>query len=164
MNRFAAIILLIILLISTICSCRTSKHSAVGYSDTTSVSAAETVSALSTDEILSLVDASRELELSGVKVEFFPPDSARPDSRPAPKSLTIEAAKAKETTEQTSHQTTTVSERKAATLSAQSAASLRHDTDCDNDFMRPSDRVFIVLAVVAMLTALSLIIFVLKRK
>lgn len=164
MNRFISVILLSLLLASAICSCRSSKHSAVEYSDSTSVSTAETATTLSKDEINSIISASRELDLSGIKVEFFPPDSARPDSRAVPKSLTIETAKSKETASQTTEVKATASEQKTATLSAQSVASLQHDSQSDNSVLLPADRVLIVTVVVVALLAAFSITFALKHR
>lgn len=164
MKRFLSVIFLTILLTFAICSCRSSKQSAVQYSDTTSVSAAGSVSTLSKDEILSLISASRELDLSGIKVEFFPPDSVHPDSRAAPKSLTIETAKAKESTEQATKETAAVDEQKTVNLSAQSAASLQQDTQSDNDFLRPADWVIFVSVLAAILIVVFSVIFTIKHK
>lgn len=164
MKRILSVIFLTILLTSAICSCRSSKQSSVQYSDTTSVSAAGSVSTLSKDEILSLISASRELDLSGIKVEFFPPDSVHPDSRAAPKSLTIETARAKESTEQATKETAAVDEQKTVNLSAQSAASLQQDTQSDNDFLRPADWVIFVSVLGAILIVTFSIIFTIKHK
>lgn len=157
MKRFILVISLIILLTSAICSCRSSKHSKVEYSDTTSVSAAESVSTLSRDEILSLISASRELDLSGIKVEFFPPDTIHPDSRAAPKSLTIETAKAKESTEQATKETAAVNEQKTVNLSARSSASGQQDMKRNKDIMRPPDW---VIGLTALLLLISFSVFV----
>lgn len=164
MKRFLSEIFLTILLTCAICSCRSSKQSTVQYSDTTSVTAAGSVSTLLKGEILSLISASRELDLSGIKVEFFPPDSVHPDSRAAPKSLTIETAKAKESTEQATKETAAVDEQKTVNLSAQSAASLQQDTQSDNDFLRPSDWVIFVSVLGAILIVIFSIIFTIKHK
>lgn len=157
MKRFLSVIFLTILLTSAICSCRSSKQSYVQYSDTTSVSAAESVATLSKDEILSLISASRELDLSGIKVEYFPPDSIHPDSRAAPKSLTIAAAKAKESTEQATHETAAVDEQKTVNLSARSSASGQQDMKRDKDIMRPPDW---VIGLTALLLLISFSVFV----
>lgn len=157
MKRFLSVIFLTILLTSAICSCRSSKQSSAEYSDTTSVSAAESVSTLSKDEILSLISASRELDLSGIKIEFFRPDSIYPDSRAAPKSLTIESAKAKESTEQATHETAAVDEQKTVNLSARSSASGQQDMKRDKDIMRPPDW---VIGLTGLLLLISFSVFV----
>lgn len=162
MNNFLSFFILSVLLFSAICSCRSSKQSTVQYSDTSSVSATETVSTLSKDEIISLISASRELELSGIKVEFFPPDSAHPDSRAAPKSLSITAAKAKESTQQTSNETATVDEQKTVNLSARSAASLQRDTQNDTDILRPPDWMLLCSIISAII--ILFLIFLIKHK
>lgn len=164
MKHFLHVLFLTIVLTSAICSCRSSKQSAVKYSDTTSVSVSESVSTLSTDEILSIFTASRELDLSGIKVEFFPPDSAHPDSRASPKSLTIEAASAKESTEQATKETAAVDDKKSENLSAQDSSSLQQDTQCDNDFLqRPNWVIFISIFAAILIIFLSIILKI-KRK
>lgn len=164
MKHLLSIILLTILLSSAICSCRSSKQSVFEYSDTTTVSAVGSVSTLSKNEILSLLTASRELDLSGIKVEFFPPDSAHPDSRAAPKSLTVENAKAKESTEQATQTASAVDEQKTVNLSAQSSASMQQDTRSDNDFLSPYDWVIFFSLSSAILIVIYSIILTIKHK
>lgn len=159
MKRFLSVIFLTILLTCAICSCRSSKQSTVQYSDTTSVSAAGSVSTLSKDEILSLISASRELDLSGIKVEFFPPDSVHPDSRAAPKSLTIETAKAKESTEQATKETAAVEEQKTVNLLAQTSADMLQDSRAEDNILHPPDWVHIC----CVLMCAVVILVVIKR-
>ena len=158
MKRLLSIIFLTFLLTSAICSCRSSKQSKVEYADTTSVFASESVSKTSDAEILSLFSASRELDLTGITVEFFPPDTAHPDARAAPKSLTIETAKAKESTGQATKKTAAVDEQKTVNLSAQSAVSLRQDTQSYNYLLRPSDWVIFVSLLCAIIIAIIYLI------
>lgn len=161
MKRFLSLILLTILLPLAICSCRSSKQSAMEYSDTTSVAASEVVSTLSKEDLLSIFSASRERELSGIKIEFFPPDSAHPDTRAAPRSLTIENAKTKESTEQATHETVDVDEQKTVNLSAQSSASLQQDSRNNNDILHPHDWVFFLGFTCTLI--LSLLIYLFKK-
>lgn len=133
------IIILSIVLLSALCSCRSSRQTVTQYADTTSLVVDEVHVSHMADNILSLLSASREMDLSGIKVEFFPPDSVHPDARAAPKSITIENAKAKETTEQTSHEYVTVDEQKTVNLSAQSSTDIAKDTTSDNNILRPAD-------------------------
>lgn len=133
------IIILSIVLLSAICSCHSSRQSVTDYADTSSIVVDEVLESHSTDEILSLLSASRELDLSGIKIEFFPPDSVHPDARAAPKSITIENAKVKETTEQTSHEQVTVDEQKTVNLSAQSSTDIAKDTRTDKNILHPAD-------------------------
>lgn len=116
------------------------------------------------NDILSLISASRELDLSGIKVEFYPPDSVHPDSRAAPKTLTIENAKAKESSEQATHETAAVSEQKTVNLSAHTSSALQQDSRRDNDLLRPADWVifFSILCVILLLTIF--LIISIKRK
>lgn len=154
---------LTILLMSAICSCRSSRQSATEYVDTSDVVVDIAGETLTNDEILSLITASRELDLSGIKVEFFPPDSAHPSSRAAPKSIEIESAKAKESSEQSTHEQMSVDEQKTVNLSAQSSKALQQDTHSDNDLLRPADWV-VFFSILGAILILSLILIIKTRK
>lgn len=158
------IIILSIFLLSALCSCRSSRQSVTEYADSTSVVADEVKGSVAMIDILSLISASRELDLSGIKVEFYPPDSVHPDSRAAPRSLTIENAKAKESSEQATHETAAVSEQKTVNLSAHTSSALQQDSRSDNDLLRPADWVifFSILGVILLMTIF--LIISIKRK
>lgn len=156
-------ILLTILLTLAICSCRTSRQSATEYVDNSDVVVDSSSATLTNDDILSLIIASRELDLSGIKVEFFPPDSVHPASRAAPKSLEIESAKAKESTEQATHEKSSVDEQKTVNLQAQSSKALQQDTHSDNDFLRPADWM-VFFSILGAIIILFLILLIKSRK
>lgn len=158
------IIILSIFLLSALCSCRSSRQSVTEYADSTSVVADEVKDSVAMNDILSLISASRELDLSGIKVEFYPPDSVHPDSRAAPKTLTIENAKAKESSEQATHETAAVSEQKTVNLSAHTSSALQQDSRSNNDLLLPADWVifFSILGVILLLTIF--LIISIKRK
>lgn len=151
-------LLLTILLTSAICSCRSSKQSVTEYADTASVVVDETHTKLANDDILTLISASRELDVSGIKVEFYPPDSVHPDARAAPKSMTIENAKAKESTEQATHEQATVDEQSTVNFSAQSSADIAKDSRTYNDILQPSDRMLFFSILSAIIITLILLI------
>lgn len=150
------IIILSIVLLSAICSCHSSRQSVTDYADTSSIVVDEVLESHSTDEILSLLSASRELDLSGIKIEFFPPDSVHPDARAAPKSITIENAKVKETTEQTSHEQVTVDEQKTVNLSAQSSTDITQHSQNDTNILHPADWVILISILATLIILLSL--------
>lgn len=156
-------ILLTILLMSAICSCRSSRQSVTDYADSASVVMDEVKATDASDDILSLIIASRELDLSGIKVEFFPPDSVHPASRAAPKSLEIESAKVKESTEQTTHEKSSVDEQKTVNLQAQSSKALQQDTRSNNDFLRPADWV-IFFSMLASIIIFFVILLIKSKK
>ena len=151
MNRFLYLICLSILLSSAICSCRSSRHSVTDYADTTSVVINQAHDLHMTDDIFSLISMSRELDLSGVRLEFFPPDSLHPNARAAPKSLTIENARAKESAEQATHETVDVDGQKTENLSAQSSSTLQKDSRSDNNVLRLPDWVFFLSIAIAII-------------
>lgn len=156
-------LIVILLFLSALFSCRSSRQSVTDYADTTAVVIDEAVVTYSTDEILSLISSSRELDLSGITIEFFPPDSVHPDSRAAPKSIKIENAKAKETTQQATHEQASVDEQKTINLSAQSSTSVAENTRTDNDILNPADWV-VFFSILSAIIIISLIYFIKFRK
>ena len=158
MKRILSILLTILLMPAICSSCRSSRQSVAEYSDTSSVVATEATQKLSYDDILSLINASRELELSGITVEFFPPDSLRPDSRAAPKSVKIESAKSKESADVTTVAASSVDEQKTVNLSAQSSEALKQDVSNDMKILTPSDWI-VPLAFIGLIIVIGSIIF-----
>lgn len=150
------------ILILVLCSCRSSKRAVVNYADSASVDIDKLQNTSATDEIFSLLTSSRALDLSGVRIEFFPPDSAHPDSRAAPKSLTIDNAKVNESTRQATHEQAAVDWRQAVNLAAQSYKAVRQDTNNDTGILRPADSaIFIVLLSVIII---SIFLIIKQRK
>lgn len=156
-------LIVILLFLSALFSCRSSRQSVTDYANTTAVVISEIEATHSTDDLLSLISSSRELDLSGITVEFFPPDSVHPDSRAAPKSIKIENAKAKESTEQATHEQATVDEQKTVNLSAQSSTAVAENTRTDNDLLRPPDWV-LFFSILSAIIINSLIYFIKYRK
>lgn len=156
-------LIVILLFLSALFSCRSSRQSVTDYADTTAVVIDEAVVTYSTDEILSLISSSCELDLSGITIEFFPPDSVHPDSRAAPKSIKIENAKAKETTQQATHEQASVDEQKTVNLSAQSTTYVAENTRTDNDILNPADWV-VFFSILSAIIIISLIYLIKYRK
>lgn len=164
MKIYLKFLYLSILLTFAICSCRSQKQSSVEYADTTAVSAVSSVVKVSQDDILSIISATRELDLSGIRIDFFAPDSAHPDARAAPKSLTIESAKAKESAEQSTQASAKAEEQDDKALSAQSSAKKRQFSRSNNDVLRPADWV-IYLSFIGAILIFGIVLFIyIKRK
>lgn len=78
----------ILLLLFLLCGCRSRQSetlSIAGSRDSCTVTTGETASGLF--EFLSMAE---ELDLSGITIDFFPPDSSGEPSSPAPRTLRIE--------------------------------------------------------------------------
>lgn len=157
------ILFFLALLLSGIASCRSSKQSVTEYSDTTSVVVSEVAEKLSNDDILSLIKASRELELSGITVEFFPPYSLRPYSRAAPKSVKIGSAKAKESADVTSVAASSVDEQKTVNLSAQSSEDFNQAVSNDTKILNPADWIVYLAVFISIILLIISIIFTKKH-
>ncbi len=147
------------LLLAALCSCRSSRQSEAEYAQMTSVGIEKAGSSLTVDDVRSLITSSLALDLSGITVEFFPPDSTRPDAVGAPKAINIANAKAKASAARDTHRHTTADEQEAESLSAQSSASASENTREVDDILRPSAR--LILGAIMMV---FIIIFIKSRK
>lgn len=124
---------------SAICSCRSSRQTFTQSADSTAVNVNEVKASISAEDVLSLLNSSTNIDLSGITVEFFPPDSAHPDVRAAPKSLKIDNAKAKNETNASKHEVSTAAEKDTVNVSiAQSSASAQ-STQSDTKILSPLD-------------------------
>lgn len=156
------LIVLAILLMSAICSCRSSKQTVTQTADSTAVEVSAAGELVSVDDVLSVISASTDIDLSGVTVEFFPPDTAHPYIRAAPKSLKIESARACNDTKAARHEVATVNDKDTVNISIEQSIASAQDTRSDHDLLRPSDWVFFfsILAVIVIL----LIILIIKSR
>ena len=80
-----------------ICACSSTRKaveetSASRSADSLAITAAASASSVSSASFSSLLNTSRQLNLADIRVEFFPPDSSRPDGSPAVRSLSIGSA------------------------------------------------------------------------
>ena len=80
-----------------ICACSSTRKaveetSASHSADSLSINAAASASSVSSTSFSSLLNTSRQLNLADIRIEFFPPDSSRPDGSPAVRSLSIGSA------------------------------------------------------------------------
>lgn len=93
-------ILLAILLTSAIWSCRSSTESVNDYKDTASIKVDNVSHSSASDDLLSLLVSSRRFDLSGIVIDFFPPDSSDKCARASPKQIRINSAFAADSLEQ----------------------------------------------------------------
>lgn len=146
-----------ILLASAIWSCHTSRHTSAELAVQTSATAADTSSALVEERFLSLVNTVRDMQLWGIEVEFFPPDSLHPSAVPAPKSLSIQKAAASESTDTRCEETTSAEFSTSSHIDTDSTSTAHNVSECDRNVFHPP-RWAAVLALVgaAVVIALSL--------
>lgn len=98
------LILLTILLILTLCSCQSQRQVSSEDSDTSSLDLAILQRAYTSDDILSLLQVSREYDIKGISIEYFAPDTANPHIRAAPKTIRIDSFKGKDNTNASCHE------------------------------------------------------------
>lgn len=93
-------IFLTILLMSAIWSCRSSTESVIDYKDTVSIKVDKVSTASTSEDLLSLLVSSHRFDLSGIVIDFFPPDSTKGSARASPKQIRINSASASDSLEQ----------------------------------------------------------------
>lgn len=84
---------------SAIWSCRSSTDTVTDYKDTTSIRVDKVSATSSSDDLLSLLVSSHRFDLSGIVIDFFPPDSTNCSAR-APKQIRINSASASDSLKQ----------------------------------------------------------------
>ena len=141
-------LIILFLLLVVLTSCHASRQSSTDYSTVSSTVIEENSSFHSTNDLLSIISTSHELNLLGIRIEFYPPDSLHPYSRAAPKSLSIDSAKAKDSTEQVTHEQTTTDEQKTENLSAQTSEQLQQDSTADSGALYLSSALLIPIALI----------------
>lgn len=156
MKRFISVLFITILLTSAICSCRSSKESEIQTAQKVEIVATDTAAAVSTHDIISLMTATSEFELSDIRVEFFPPDSLHPEARAAPRTLSIGKAYSKNETENFTMVTDSSATSSAGTLNAISDQSSHREDKHKADALRPDDWL-VAFAIAGVLIIISVI-------
>lgn len=148
--------LLAIFLMSGICSCRSAKQSVSQTADSTAVAVTQVKASMSAEDVLSKLTSSTDIDLTGITVEFFPPDTAHPDARAAPKSLKIETAKAHNDTHASTQQHRTAAEKDTVNVKARQSRATAKDTRSEAKALSPPGRVvfFSILAVIVLILIL----------
>lgn len=104
-------------------SCNIQKETQVESSYTSNLDSSSQASTLSLSQIVSLLNTTTDIDITGITLEFFPPDSLHPDGRASPKKLSIDKADIKNTSESTEVAT-------VETISAETE-NLHHDSSGD---------------------------------
>lgn len=125
-------------MVSALCSCRASRQSSVGSLASDSVMVEAVDDRLSADDFFSVISASRELRLSGIRVEFYPPDSLHPAPRAAPKAIYIESAHASDSIKQAVQEQSTAKEHSTVNLKAASDTKVESHATVNADILRPA--------------------------
>lgn len=132
MILLALLLAVALLLASALCSCRSDKQAVSEYADTASIACSVTSASSINGDLFAIVERCQATEISGIVVEFYPPDSTHPDVRAAPKSIAIENVKSGETLSSVARETvsceTSGSANAVAESSSSSLASSRSET------------------------------------
>lgn len=157
------ILFFIALLITGISSCHSSRKNIKQSADTASVVATSVSEQITTDDFFSFLSATRKLDLAGITVEFFPPDSAHPNIRSAPKSIHIDAASSAESANTAEVAISAADMKTSDNVTAQSATSSQQHTDSNIDVLPPAFWTFVLIATLG-IAALTVWLYCLNRR
>ncbi len=112
-------------------SCRS--HKAVQYemAEVVCIDGQINTSIDSAARVLDFLRAASELELSGIAVEFFEPDSLHPEIRAVPKSVRIDKANVKEYSEAVTLSSSEVVANETVNLRTNSSTEVKHELRSD---------------------------------
>lgn len=156
-------ILLTILLPCAICSCSSYRRAESEFRSTEDTALDITAERLTNDDIIKLITDTRELDLSGIRIEFYPPDSAKPNSRASPRSVVIENARKKESSLQTEEIHTSYSGKISQNLTAHSSEESKKHSRSEGSTIAPSGSI-ILLSISGAILILILILILKSRK
>ena len=142
------------------CSCRSSRHDVLEYADSTSVSVDASRKALSHQDLMSTLCSSRNMLISGIRIEFFPPDSLHPEADPAPRSISVESVISDESAQLSSISCESAEDNTAVALSADSTHEIQHNENSNNEAFHPPDWIIFIVVFLAW----GALIFYLKSK
>ncbi len=152
------IIILTIFLISGIWSCQSSRHTTAQTRDLSTVKIAKVKASMTAEDVLTWLTTSTDIDLSGITVEFYAPDTANPGARASPKSLTIAEAKARRDTQAATYEHRTEACKDTVNVEARATHDAATDTVVDKTaFTMPRWISWLAITAVAVIAILSLL-------
>lgn len=139
------LIILTILLASAICSCRSQQHIAEQSTVESTVAVDQRTESASADELIAAIKSNSDISLSEVTITFFPPDSAHPDARAAPASLSIGHVNAKKNINTNIQQKSEATENETVNLRSEENTATATKTDNEVNALSPPTSVLTLL-------------------
>lgn len=157
-------ILLTILLACAICSCSSYRRAESEFRSTADTDLDITAERLTNDDIIRLITDTRELDLSGIRIEFYPPDSATPDSRASPRSVAIASARKKESSLQTENIHSSSCGKTTQNLTAHSSEESKQRSRSEGSLIAPSGNIILLSISGAILIMIMILILKSHKK
>ncbi|WP_289862913.1 hypothetical protein [uncultured Duncaniella sp.] len=120
--------ILILILLLSFCSCHSSRQTRTDYADSSRIDLDATHVYRADNGFHTLLSATRAMELSGLEIVFYPPDTLHPGLPPAPMTITVGHAVTKDsaTIDTGGHSTASVQDN--VDLAASSGSAMQQDT------------------------------------
>lgn len=153
------IIPLLLLVLSVLASCRSAKQTTVQSADTTSVTIQQSTESVTAENVLTALATTTEIELAGVTVEYFPPDSGEQGPRASPRVVSIQSVRAINHTQSTAHEQRMTAEKDTLAIEAWQTTDTATTTRTETDSF-PHLRRFLF----SLLTATLLLLLVYRKR
>lgn len=154
------IIILSIFVVSGIWSCQSTRHSTVQTTDTSTVTISKAKASMTTEDVLTWLTSSTDIDLSGITVEFYAPDTTTPGARASPKSLTIADAKVSRGTQAGTYKHRTEAEEDTVNVESEAYTKSTTDTVAERTAFTPPRWIWVLaitaITVIAILSLLKI--------
>lgn len=109
--------------------------------------------------VLDLLRSAADIDLSGITVDFFPPDTLHPDARAAPRSIHIDKAHVKEASDAVTLKSTEVVADETVNLHSDTSTELKQESKSDVNALSPPGYVLVFSILIAILLVSTFVYF-----
>ncbi len=140
-------------------SCRSHKEVQREVVDTSHVEGQIQASSDSAATVLDLLRSVSDIDLSGITVNFFPPDSLHPHIRAVPKSIHIDKAHVKESSDAATLKSTEVIDKETVNLRADTATESKQESTSDVNALSPPGYLLVISILIAIVLVSTFVYF-----
>ena len=109
--------------------------------------------------VLDLLRSVSDIDLSGITVNFFPPDSLHPHIRAVPKSIHIDKAHVKESSDAATLKSTEVIDKETVNLRADTATESKQESTSDVNALSPPGYLLVISILIAIVLVSTFVYF-----
>lgn len=109
--------------------------------------------------VLDLLRSASDINLSGITVNFFPPDSLLPDIRAVPKSIHIDKANVKETSDAATLKSTEVNDDESVNLRVDTSTESKQESTSDVNALSPPGYVLVFSILISIVLVSTFVYF-----
>lgn len=127
--------------------------------DTSHIEGQIQASRASAATVLDILRSASDINLSGITVNFFPPDSLHPDIRAVPKSIHIDKANVKETSDAATLKSAEVNDDETVNLRADASTESKQESTSDVNALSPPGYVLVFSILISIVLVSTFVYF-----